>query len=1080
MKHKYLLIFSLLLGLSQFLPAQKYKVPVDLKQGEYVENTLIFRVKPEYKTWFEDGRNLKTILDALGGGRVKRNFPAAENNRKNPAGIDFRLVYEMSWNGRNSIQQASGILERLGIAEWAQPRYKVEPMYVPNDPAIPDAWHLEKIKAFEAWDIERGDTTVVIANTDAGIQFEHEDMGNIKYNYDDPLNGLDDDNDGYVDNYRGWNFPANTNNPTATLSPHGLATSGLHSASADNGKGAAGTGFRCKFLPLRIDGPNGFTHGYEAVVYAADHGCKIINASWGNTRPSPLGEEAIRYAIAKGCLIVAAAGNSGLDEKYYPASYPGVLSVGATDTEDGIWADSTGLRSTYNNTVDIVAPGKKVHVVSHSNGYSTSSGTSFAAPIVSGAAALVWSKFPHYTAAQVAERLRVTADTGILHLEANRAFTGKLGSGRLNMFEALNAAELPSIRVQDIEFADNDGNNFLQSGDTVLIWGRFKNYLAPTHRLQVKLSSYTPFVEVIDNDFTAGELGSLQAKDNASNPFRFRILPGAPADLVADFRIDYIDTLYRAFENFELLLNKTYIDLHENNVRLTITSRGSNGYNGDYAEFGSGFVYKSDSASLFYYSGLMLGSAGKVANNAYSASLPGFDNDFTPAGAVVDRQIPDGGREIQSSYYTDSPSGRISVRQRSRAFTTEEDKNSVYIEYTLLNEGTADINDLYAGNFTDWDIPGNGSNRAAFDGNLKLSYAWNALSGRYAGFQLIGENVYGYAFNSDGAGGSINIYNGFSDIEKYNVITGAARRNQSVAGDISNSIASGPFQLAVGDSIKLKFVVHAAESLEELQASAKRAIDRINFESLDAVFGTMPRTCDGEGGSVYVTYEQRDSLEIELLNSDGISLVRDTVADGSFSYSGLPAGDYQLMFRFGLESIFYTGFSIEDVIPVNAEATVSDTETLAGEEIHFTGSADGANQYFWDFGDGVTVFNSDTNYVFADTGFYTVRFIAWNASCSDTVEFQVRIMEPSGWKEPVAGDLRVYPNPTMGLVVLEVPKMLRGGKLEVFSSLGNLCRRYTLNEFRNELRLEQLEPSLYYLVISKGDVRETRVVSVQR
>jgi subtilisin family serine protease len=151
-----------------------------------------------------------------------------------------------------------------------------------------------------------------------------------------------------------------------------------------------------------------------------------VNASWGSTFANPVSEEAIRYAtVNEGMLIIAAAGNSGINEKYYPASYENVFSVGATGASDLKWSSST-----FSPAVDIVAPGELVRSCWPFNGYDISSGTSFSAPLVAGTAALVKSHFPNYNSEQIAERIRVTADTSIYSLAGNANWVGMMGSGR--------------------------------------------------------------------------------------------------------------------------------------------------------------------------------------------------------------------------------------------------------------------------------------------------------------------------------------------------------------------------------------------------------------------------------------------------------------------------------------------------------------------------------------------------------------------------------------------------------------------------------------------------------------------------
>lgn len=185
---------------------------------------------------------------------------------------------------------------------------------------------------------------------------DHPDLqSNIKYNYADPINGVDDDNDGYIDNYRGWDMSMNDNNPMVDMSDHGSHVSGCADAVTNNGTGVSSPGFNCKFLPVKCANATSVStidHGYEGIVYAADHGCQIINCSWGGGGGGSFGQDAVTYAsVNMGALVVCSAGNTYSDVAQYPAAYKYAFSVAATNS-----SDEKSSFSTYNYTVDISAP----------------------------------------------------------------------------------------------------------------------------------------------------------------------------------------------------------------------------------------------------------------------------------------------------------------------------------------------------------------------------------------------------------------------------------------------------------------------------------------------------------------------------------------------------------------------------------------------------------------------------------------------------------------------------------------------------------------------------------------------------
>jgi len=143
---------------------------------------------------------------------------------------------------------------------------------------------------------------------------------------------------------------------------------------------------------------------YDAIIYAADHGCKLSNCSWGSTISSgQYGQDAINYAtINKDALVIAGAGNNGIDSKFYPASYDNVISVAATDNSDVKWTSSN-----YNYDVDICAPGVNLYSISNGTSYNTASGTSLSAALVAGGAALLRSYFRIITPCKLANSLKI-------------------------------------------------------------------------------------------------------------------------------------------------------------------------------------------------------------------------------------------------------------------------------------------------------------------------------------------------------------------------------------------------------------------------------------------------------------------------------------------------------------------------------------------------------------------------------------------------------------------------------------------------------------------------------------------------
>ena len=189
----------------------------------------------------------------------------------------------------------------MKITEYVEPYYLPKLTYTPSDTITDNQRYLDLMEAENAWDITKGDTTIVIGITDTGWDTSHPDLlDNVKINYNDPINGVDDDNDGYIDNYIGWDLGMDDNDAMWESSAHGTNVSGIAAAATDNVTGIAGVGFNTKFMPIKISNSVGvLTRAYQGVVYAADHGCFIINCSWGSFVPSQFGQDIIDYATIK-------------------------------------------------------------------------------------------------------------------------------------------------------------------------------------------------------------------------------------------------------------------------------------------------------------------------------------------------------------------------------------------------------------------------------------------------------------------------------------------------------------------------------------------------------------------------------------------------------------------------------------------------------------------------------------------------------------------------------------------------------------------------------------------------------------
>jgi subtilisin family serine protease len=451
MKHLSFFLF-LLLPISLFA---QHKLLTAENGDNYLAGVINLKVDDAYRSvCTKDAIGIPELIrtfEELEFKSVQKKFksaeaPAHEFNERGLKTADISLIYELHVSEDVDVIEASKTLQRLESVVYAEPQFVSYDMYTPNDANLNSVmpYHYDNINAYEAWDISLGDTNVVIGITETAINVDHpEFVGNIKYNYDDPVGNGDDDNDSYTDNFAGWDVVENDNvltEPTGT-EIHGDAVSAISSAAADNGIGYAGVGFKCKFIPVKVANNNQvITHGYEGIEYAIEQGASVVNCSWGNTSFSQVAQDVVTWAaVNNDVVLISSAGNATSTTMYYPASYNYVLSVTGVDQND-LFDNGSNPPFTYNDSVDVSAPGINIYTTAKFQGQilyaPPQGGTSMAAPIVAGLAGLVRSHYPCLDALEVIERIKATANN-IDGLPQNSPYAGQIGTGRINAEAAL-------------------------------------------------------------------------------------------------------------------------------------------------------------------------------------------------------------------------------------------------------------------------------------------------------------------------------------------------------------------------------------------------------------------------------------------------------------------------------------------------------------------------------------------------------------------------------------------------------------------------------------------------------------------
>ncbi|MGD9494329.1 MAG: S8 family peptidase [Bacteroidales bacterium] len=894
--------------------ADKFRLPAGCSSNDYIPGHVIVKFSSDVSDR-AGNRDFLALMQELNVVRFYQKFPHSKmpSEKVNEWGmpmVDISGIYELCFDSLTSVEFLINRLLSAGLFEYACPHYIEHQQYVPDDPNIGSQYYLTNIRAYQAWDICKSDTNRIVAITDTGYEFNHPDLSAaVKHNFDDPIDGVDNDNDGYTDNFSGWDMGSWDNNPQYAASGHGIHVSGLAGASADNGFGMAGVGFKSRLLPVKVDNANGnLVATYEGVVYAADHGATVINCSWGSTYSGNLyGQDIVNYASYNcNALVVAACGNANNMNMYYPASYNNVLSVAGTDAND-----YKSSNSSFGYKVDICAPGIGIYSTWSGASFVTSGGTSMASPIVAGAAALVSSWYPQYNMLQIGEILRNSADI-IDTISANQSYDGLLGMGRLNMHRALTDSITPAVRLVEWAFSDSSDMEF-DPGDTLFIRAKALNFLDTSSALlYAKLECLTPEVDLIDSIWMIGTLNTLQYANNYSAPFKVKLSNVPPSTNIA-FLVHFYDSTWHSADYISTNVNKDYNTLDTNQLTLTVTSHGNFAYNNLVnLSQGEGFRF-NDGSNLVSGFGFMCGTdMFHLADNLYSIVFP-VDSDFVADNFVLDLNPAPMGDQCLFSQYTDQGADSASqmnivVRQWSYAWNTPEDRNYILVRYQVVNDSIVGLDDFYTGLFADWDIINSAENRCWYDPAIDAIIATTTDSVMFTATALLSPySSKHYAVDMDGFNSSIALTDGFSESEKYSMMkTNRLYAGTDLAGnDIAAMVSSGPHTIAPFDTLELAYVIVAGTNFTDIADALARA--RIRYLDPDlgnASDDALPFLIYPNPALDRLHYfipADNDRYDVYISDMTGKLCIEkhDVEKEGQFDVSILPAGLYTVSFVSG-------------------------------------------------------------------------------------------------------------------------------------------------------------------------------------
>jgi plastocyanin len=1015
--------------------------------------------------------------------------PSEPVNRLGERLADLSLIYELDYSLPIGIEDAVNLLLETGIVEFAEPSYVYKALYDPNDPDTGSQYYLNLIHAREAWDISKGDSTIVIGIIDTGCSYFHPDYApKIKYNWADPADGIDNDNNGYVDDYRGWDFGGDIWGSygdssaqwagIAAGSDHGVLVGGAAAAFTDNGLDVAAIGFNCKLLPVKVsinESPLIY-RGYQGIVYAADMGAQIMNLSWGGGGAEcRMCAEAIRYAtINKGVLVVAAAGNTPQYINFYPASYPEVLSVPGTQQNDAYWSSNANFGSTFSYFADVCAPSKDIRTTTTDAGTYVATGTSLGAPIVCGIAGLVREHFPNLNMRQVGQMVRMGADENVYALNSNARFE-QMGKGRSDALGALTYTG-PAVRTVEVLYDTEDG--MLNPGDTVDVRVRFANFLEPVTNLQITMT--TPNfgdLEILHGSTYAGNVGTMDTVSTWVCPFKVVIRPTAVVGLLNYLRFGYTGNGYADWEYRGIKVEPSYVNLDANRIETSVDGRGRWGFT-SFPALNKGIGFLADGVgSLMNDAGFLVGKdASHVSNNIENAT-GGGDVHFTNVNPIRKTNLGVLADVEANATFSDAGAGGnaigVNVTQRSYQWSMAGDDNYIIQEYTIKNTTGSMQNGLYAGMYFDLDGFWRSQNRSHYDPVSRTIYnmdtTWVTLWD--IGVSLLTpDSLRGFACNTTTFGYSI--------ADKWAALTSPPTGAELGPANVAQFAGAGPFNIAAGDSHVVAFAILLGDSLQGMRNARQTAFDKY--------------WCVVRGGM-----NPQTNLGADIFNCGNTNPVTLDAGPGFSSYlwnTGATTqtisatnGDYWVKTTNGTGCEDYDRISVTLDPGIAPTYTMNPTQIFVGDTVTFASTTGNAVEWCWNWGDGSTEcpITSTAIHAFTQPGTYNVCLTAGNGTCVDSICLAVVVDTVVGIQNPAAlGYLEVFPIPAREFVKVRLVNPTLGAvTMEVFDLAGRKLIGNTLNKDARELEavldLSTLSSGMYVLTVRDGQGQQSRRIIVE-
>lgn len=930
-------------------------------------------------------------------------------------------TYQVEFNNIYEVESLIDLIKETIDVVYAEKKELHENFLTPNDTYFSNSfsngqWGLYQINAPAAWDISTGDANVVVAVTDNAIQINHPDLVNKLVPGRDVV---DNDNDP---------SPCGGNDGF-----HGSHVSGIVGAESNNNLGVASIGYDVSIMPIKIGNcsTGALTGGYDGIIWATDNGADVINMSWGGGGVSSYGQNVCDYAWNNGSILVAAAGNNGTSQQFYPAAYNNVISVASTTS-----GDSKSSFSQYGTWIDVSCPGSSILSCNQTTGYQITQGTSMASPMVAGLVGLMISHAQSASKQDIVSCLLSSCD----NIDAaNSNYVGQLGAGRVNAEQALlclNAftytldASITQITSPFDQVCDSSvtpefvlRNLGSQTLNSVVISYQYDNGAVQTYNWSGSLTQGNTENITLPSQGLAAGAHTLNISCSA---------PNAAVD--QNNQNDSQSNSFTIIVNGQQATIDVLTDCYGSEITWTLTPQGGTtvlAQGGPYQDVAGGQMNSSNvclSAGCYVFTINDTYGDGMYGSQWQSCSVDGSYSISDANGNVVASTIAAnanfGNQEINNFCIVSNLTYDIGVSQ----IISPEGPTcnpAVVGEIELFNYGSlavssVDITYDYGGTpqtttYTNTIAPGT---------SVLVSLPVANLTGGAATFNVTVSNPNGNVDQNqanDNMNSNIYVYdtyaslpftedfetNGFNNNEWY-----MTNPDNDITWGIATVVGTNPGNKAA----KIDFYNYSAggqrdgfqtppldlSSQTNVVMTFEHAFRRYDQQSRDSLAILVSTDC-GDNFTYIGSYAEDGSGTFATAYTSTVDFVptaadwcMGTVGANCFSidldaYSGVNG----LIIRFEsvnngiagnnlfIDNINITGTQVS--IPPTANFTPSSTSICEGETVQFSNSSTGViTQNSWDFGDGSNSTSASPSHTYTSPGTYTVSLTVTNSLGSDT------------------------------------------------------------------------------------------------